>query len=191
MLIKIYTILVIVLFYLIYFGKMFIQSKKGIKTNQLGKYKHNKKLVVQEIVLRIVTLLIVIVQVISIILGWSLFNETYRYVGLLIASIGVLVFFVSIVTMRDSWRAGLTDDETDLITKGIYSFSRNPAFLGFDLVYIGVLLSHFSYLLLIMSIIAIVSLHLQILAEEKTLPSVFGEEYKKYYLKVRRYFGQK
>lgn len=191
MLIKIYTILVIVLFYLIYFGKMFIQSKKGIKTNQLGKYKHNKKLVVQEIVLRIVTLLIVIVQVISIILGWSLFNETYRYVGLLIASIGVLVFFVSIVTMRDSWRAGLTDDETDLITKGIYSFSRNPAFLGFDLVYIGVLLSYFSYLLLIVSIIAIVSLHLQILAEEKTLPSVFGEEYKKYYLKVRRYFGQK
>ena len=79
---------------------MFIQSKKGIKTNQLGKYKHNKKLVVQEIVLRIVTLLIVIVQVISIILGWSLFNATYRYVGLLIASIGVLVFFVSIENFK-------------------------------------------------------------------------------------------
>lgn len=191
MFIKIYTIIVIALFYLIYFGKMFIQSRKGIKTNQLGKYKQNKKVVYQEIVLRIITFTIVIVQVISVILNWSLLNTTYRYVGLIIGTLGVIVFFISIVTMRDSWRAGLTDDKTELITKGIYGFSRNPAFLGFDLVYVGVLLSYFSYFLLIVSVIAIVSLHLQILAEEKTLPSVFGEDYKQYFLNVRRYFGKK
>ena len=191
MLIKIYTIIVITLFYLIYFGKMFIQSRKGIKTNQLGKYKHNKRVVFQEIVLRIITTTIVIVQVISIILNWSLLNTTYRYVGLVIGTLGVIVFFISIVTMRDSWRAGLTDDKTELITKGIYGFSRNPAFLGFDLVYVGVLLSYFSYFLLIVSVIAIVSLHLQILTEEKTLPSVFGEDYKQYFLNVRRCFGKK
>ncbi len=43
--------------------------------------------------------------------------------------------------MKDSWRAGIPDsDKTELVTTGIYKYSRNPAFLGFDLQYMGVLL---------------------------------------------------
>ena len=42
--------------------------------------------------------------------------------------------------MKDSWRAGIPEkDKTELVTGGIYAFCRNPAFLGFDLMYIGVL----------------------------------------------------
>lgn len=45
--------------------------------------------------------------------------------------------------MRDSWRAGISEtDKTELVTEGIYQISRNPAFLGFDLLYIGILLEH-------------------------------------------------
>ena len=43
--------------------------------------------------------------------------------------------------MRDSWRAGIPErDGTELVTGGLYAFSRNPAFLGFDLMYLGVFL---------------------------------------------------
>ena len=43
--------------------------------------------------------------------------------------------------MRDFWRAGIPEtDKTELVTEGIYQISRNPAFLGFDLLYIGILL---------------------------------------------------
>ncbi len=39
------------------------------------------------------------------------------------------------------WRAGVSEKEkTELVTAGIYRWSRNPAFLGFDLLYIGFLL---------------------------------------------------
>ena len=60
--------------------------------------------------------------------------------------------------MRDFWRAGISEtDKTELVTEGIYQISRNPAFLGFDLLYIGILLErketickiHFEQLLII------------------------------------------
>ena len=43
--------------------------------------------------------------------------------------------------MRDSWRAGISETyKTELVTEGIYQISRNPVFLGFELLYIGILL---------------------------------------------------
>ena len=60
--------------------------------------------------------------------------------------------------MRDFWRAGISEtDKTELVTEGIYQISRNPAFLGFDVLYFGILLKrketickiHFEQLLII------------------------------------------
>ena len=52
---------------------------------------------------------------------------------------------------------------------GIYRYSRNPAFLGFDLMYAGVLLLYGNLLTLGFSVFAMVMLHLQILQEERYL----------------------
>ena len=77
-----------------------------------------------------------------------------------------------------------------MVTGGIYSVSRNPAFLAFDLVYLGVLLVLFNIPLLAFSVFSAVMLHLQILQEEKFLPTVFGDEYRNYKNHVRRYLGK-
>ena len=93
--------------------------------------------------------------------------------------------------MKDSWRAGInTAGDTKLVTKGIYAFSRNPAFLAFDFLYIGILLMYFNPLLLGATVFAMVMLHLQILQEEKYLPQLFGEEYLEYKKNTGRYFGR-
>lgn len=90
--------------------------------------------------------------------------------------------------MKDSWRAGIPDkDKTELVTNGIYKFSRNPAFLGFDFMYAGVLLMYFNPLTAVFSLFAAVTLHLQILQEEKYLTSVFGSSYTAYKSRVFRY----
>lgn len=82
---------------------------------------------------------------------------------------------LSVLCMKDSWRAGIPDkDKTELVTTGIYRFSRNPAFLGFDLMYVGVLLLYGNLLTLGFSVFAIVMLHLQILQEERYLVNTFG-----------------
>ncbi len=104
-----------------------------------------------------------------------------------------VVFVTSVVTMRDSWRAGVSKtDKTELVTDGIYQISRNPAFLGFDLVYIGILLMFFNPWLLIASVFAMLMFHLQIVnVEEDFLLETFGQEYLAYKKKVNRYIGRK
>ncbi len=97
------------------------------------------------------------------------------------------------MTMKDSWRAGVPESgKTALVTRGIYQISRNPAFLGFDLVYIGILLMFFNWVLFAVSVFAIVMLHLQIVnVEEDFLTKAFGNAYLDYKKKVCRYLGRK
>ena len=112
---------------------------------------------------------------------------------LCVAVVGVLLFGMAVWTMRDSWRAGIPEnDKTKMVTKGIYQFSRNPAFLGFDLMYIGILFSFFNWILCVATSFAIVLFNLQIVnVEEDFLIEAFGDEYLQYKKKVRRYLGRK
>ena len=103
-----------------------------------------------------------------------------------------MIFLISVLRMKDSWRAGIPEeDRTELVTEGIYSFSRNPAFLGFDLQYIGLLLMFCNLLTGMFSVFAITMLHLQILQEERYLTAAFGPEYLQYRRHVLRYLGRR
>ncbi len=74
------------------------------------------------------------------------------------------------------------DERICLITDGIFRFSRNPAFLGFDLVYAGITLMFFNVPLLDISIFAGTMLHIQIVKnEEPFCRKAFGDEYERYF----------
>lgn len=185
------AVLVLIIFYSIYFGKMYLQKRQGIKTHQIGTRKE-KKLHRVESFMSIATFGIVGVQILSIILNRSMLPSDARFTGFCVGMLGNVIFGMAVYTMRDSWRAGIpAQDETSFVSTGIYAYSRNPAFLGFDLMYIGVLLLCFNWLLLGFTIFAIVMLHLQILQEEKYLAVVFGKEYVEYRGKVFRYLGRR
>lgn len=185
-------IAIMLVFYGCYFIKMISQHKKGIKTDQIGKGKVGFVKFV-EITMKIVTYLVPAVEIVSIILNTSFFAVPVRIVGVLVAVVGVAVFIISVLTMRDSWRAGVSKtDKTELVTKGIYKISRNPAFLGFDLMYLGILLMFFNLVLYIVSLFAMLIFHLQIVnVEEEFLFEAFGDEYLRYKKKVCRYIGRK
>lgn len=186
------AILVLLVFYGIYLGKMIAQKKKGIKTDQIAKGKEKGKSFYIELVMKIATYSVVLVEVISIIAGYSMLGMHGKTTGFLVACLGDIIFGMAVFTMRDSWRAGIAKkDKTRMITNGIYRYSRNPAFLGFDLVYVGILLMYCNWILLIFSLWAMIMLHLQILQEEEFLPTVFGEEYLEYKKHTFRYLGRK
>lgn len=188
---KIIGMVILLIFYSIYIGKLLLQRRKGIQTDQIAKGRQRDKVFYIEATMKLATYSVVLAELISILTVKPL-SMGLGITGAVIGFIGDVVFAMAVFTMKDSWRAGLArEDETKIVTNGIYKISRNPAFLGFDCVYLGILLMFFNWVLFIFSIFAMVMLHLQILQEEKYLPEVFGEEYISYKLKVCRYIGRK
>ena len=74
-----------------------------------------------------------------------------------------------------------------IVKAPIYRISRNPAFVGFDLMYIGLLMAFPNIIHLLFAVFPVVMLHLQIRQEEAFLRKTFGTEYEEYCKKVRRY----
>ena len=185
------ALLVLAVFYGIYFGKVLAQKRRGIRTRQIGRRKE-KSIHTVEVLMSIATLGAPMAQLMSIAFGWSHLPANARFTGFLMGLLGDGIFLLSVLCMKDSWRAGIPDkDRTELVTTGIYRYSRNPAFLGFDLMYAGVLLLYGNLLTLGLSVFAMVMLHLQILQEERYLVHAFGAPYQAYCRQVFRYLGRK
>ena len=183
------ALFVLAVFYGIYFVKMLAQKRRGIRTLQIRQRKE-KSIQTVELLMSIATLGVVITQLVSILFGWSCLPTNARFTGFCTGMLGDLIFLLSVLCMKDSWRAGIPDQEhTELVTSGIYRFSRNPAFLGFDFMYVGVMLMYCNLLTVPLTVFAIVMLHLQILQEERYLDETFGEAYREYKRHTFRYLG--
>lgn len=188
---RLLALFVLAVFYGIYLIKQWRQKRRGIQTMQIGRGKEAQIHTV-ETLMGIATVGIIPAQLLSIAFGWSHLPANARFTGFCIGMVGDFIFLISVLCMKDSWRAGIPDrDRTELVTDGIYAFSRNPAFLGFDLQYIGVLLMYCNLLTELFTVFAIVMLHLQILQEERYLTAAFGAEYLKYRHQVFRYLGRR
>ena len=192
MMFQAFAIAVLIAFYGCYIAKMLSQKRKGIQTDQMGKGKVGFVKFI-EVTMKVSAMLVFAAGLVSTLAGISHSPYPLQVVGAVVSALGTAFFITSVLTMRDSWRAGVPEkDETELVTGGIYRWSRNPAFLGFDLLYIGVLMMFFNGVLCALTVFAIVMYHLQIVnVEEEYLMKTFGEDYLRYKKKVCRYFGRK
>ena len=116
---KLFGILILVIFYMIYFGKMLVQKRNGIQTDQIAKGKKNKVYYI-EFMMKIATYTVVFVEVISILLVKPSLSNEFIICGVVLGVFGDIVFALAVITMKDSWRAGLAEnDQTEMITNGI------------------------------------------------------------------------
>ena len=137
---RIVTIAVMAVFYAAYFTKAALQRREGVKTMILGKGDKPERERRIELALKATTILLPFIELGSIWWDRIAVPDALRWGGIAVATVGVACFIAGMATMRDSWRAGIPEHkETGLVTNGIYRFSRNPAFLGFDLLYLGIL----------------------------------------------------
>lgn len=105
-------------------------------------------------------------------------HRIVKLIGLIIVFISLLLGLASLISMRDSWRVGIRPEQkTQLITNGIFRFSRNPYFLSYILIFLGCFLVIPTYAFLIVYLVWIILTHMMILDEEKHLINQHGDLY--------------
>jgi len=78
-------------------------------------------------------------------------------------------------------------EDTGLHTNGIFRFSRNPIYVGYFLIYMGIGLLVGSWLYLLLAVFYQISCHYVVLSEERWCEEVYGQKYRNYKTKVHRY----
>jgi len=110
--------------------------------------------------------------------------------GIVLTLAGFLLFVMALVSFGDSWRVGIDNEESgDLVTEGVFRFSRNPVFLFVDSYFLGTFLVYPSVFFGVFLVIVASLMHYQIIQEEKHLKESYGEKYATYMEKTPRYFG--
>lgn len=107
-------------------------------------------------------------------------GTVWFYIGLVIYSIGVVLFTISIISYVMPKANGIN-------MNGLYQLSRNPMYVSYFVYFLGCVILTNSWILLALLIVFQISSHWIILSEERWCIENFGEEYKKYMNRVRRY----
>jgi protein-S-isoprenylcysteine O-methyltransferase Ste14 len=89
--------------------------------------------------------------------------------------------------MKDSWRIGIDSErKTELITVGLFRYSRNPIFLGMVMVLAGLFLITPNAVTLIFWIVGYILIQVQIRLEEEYLRRQHGKLYDEFCQRVPR-----
>jgi protein-S-isoprenylcysteine O-methyltransferase Ste14 len=95
------------------------------------------------------------------------------------------------MTKFGSYARSAGQDDSQLITAGIYRWSRNPQVIGWFLALLGISLAGRSGLaLLLTGVFALVLHSYTVRMEEPYLERLYGEEYRRYMARTPRYFGK-
>jgi protein-S-isoprenylcysteine O-methyltransferase Ste14 len=114
-------------------------------------------------------------------------NNILKMLGLVLIHVSLLWIAIAQYQMSNSWRIGIDEkNKTDLVTKGIFSLSRNPIFLGMIISVLGIFLIIPNALSFFTAIATYFIIHIQIRLEEAFLQGQHGEEYLMYKKKTRR-----
>ncbi|WP_320279369.1 methyltransferase family protein [Draconibacterium sp. IB214405] len=109
--------------------------------------------------------------------------------GIVLLLLANLSMLLSLSALNQSLRFGLNEGNLGkLVISGIYARSRNPFFLAINCLIVGIALVFPTPFFIAISILALVSIHLFILKEERFMRQNYGEEYNSYAKTVRRYF---
>jgi len=104
-------------------------------------------------------------------------------------ALGICVGVLGLVQFGSYARASGQDDSL-LITRGIYRWSRNPQVLGWFMILLGVSIAGRSGLALLLTGVFGLVLHAYtVRLEEPYLERVYGEQFRRYKAATRRYFG--
>ncbi|WP_284461188.1 isoprenylcysteine carboxylmethyltransferase family protein [Chryseobacterium sp.] len=113
--------------------------------------------------------------------------DSIRYAGITLMITAFICVVTAQVQMKNSWRIGIDcKTKTELITHGLFRFSRNPIFLGMMVSLIGFFLAFPTVIAFIFSLMGCILMQIQIRLEEEYLQKQHGQAYLTYKKRVGR-----
>jgi protein-S-isoprenylcysteine O-methyltransferase Ste14 len=118
----------------------------------------------------------------------SRYDFSYNaYIALFTVIVGLFFVVISLINLGRSTRLGLPSESTVLKTNGLYKISRNPMYLGFNLLTVSSMIYMFNLVIFVLGVYSIVIYHFIIIGEECFLDKRFGVDYSNYKKTIRRY----
>lgn len=120
----------------------------------------------------------------------GIFNRYTSILGLLYLYVGLVIYALALKELGVSWQLGVEyNGGENFVRSKIYTISRHPAYVGFYLMFIGII---FIYPMTIFAgIPSMIALFLLAKEEERYLLYRYGDEYRDYKSQVRMLFGRK
>ena len=113
-----------------------------------------------------------------------------KIIGMMFVILSFVIYILALRDLGNSWRLGIDESHPGkLVTTGIYSISRNPIYMFFNLYFFGIFLINGNLIFLIFTILIVINLHYMIKEEEKFLIKSFKEEYLNYSFQTGRYIS--
>jgi protein-S-isoprenylcysteine O-methyltransferase Ste14 len=109
-------------------------------------------------------------------------GTTWLYSGLIIYLFGIVFTIVAVRNFANS-------SKDKVITKGLYSFTRNPTYIGMILMQSGLGIAGSSWLYLLLTMVLAILLNANLSAEERYCLYRYGDDYRKYKNRTPRWIG--
>ncbi|BAH05567.1 hypothetical protein CKR_0516 [Clostridium kluyveri NBRC 12016] len=182
-----FAVITIILLVIMILCRVFLLRKMGIKAIKFGEIDKKDFIIIPFV---LVFFYLVFTSALNLPeVGTELFNnEIVGWIGVVLCVIGLLLFLLSLISFGKSFRVGIDEEKPgDLITTGIFAISRNPIYVAFGFILLGVFLIFSNWILLLYLIAGFWLFNRQVLREEDSLKKIYGKEYLEYCKKVRRY----
>lgn len=110
-----------------------------------------------------------------------------QYAGFALMIFALIWVITAQLQMKNSWRIGIDiTTKAELVTHGLFQFSRNPIFLGMTISLVGFFLVVPTLIALIFLLMGSVLMQIQIRLEEEYLMKEHGQIYLDYKNRVKR-----
>jgi len=109
-------------------------------------------------------------------------GTAWFYAGLAVYLVGLAILLTAIVNVA-------TTPLGQLFTKGLYHYSRHPAYISMSMINVGVGVASASWIFLLLSVV-IMLLNSQVEAEERGCLETYGDKYQDYMNRTPRWIGK-
>jgi protein-S-isoprenylcysteine O-methyltransferase Ste14 len=110
------------------------------------------------------------------------------FAGVALGAVGAAICIAAFVSFRSA-RKVLCLHRGKLAVGGVYRWSRNPQYVGYGLVFLGLALNGWTPWCLLAIALYLIVVHLLVLVEEEHLRRAFGDDYLEFCRRTPRYVG--